>query len=91
MAIHNIQTLIINTRATAINGIHTANTCHNDKAAFNKAGKIHASVGISHFHILNNEEYKAVNTQTYELSDSTSCNLLVFHHSPVHLLSTSFQ
>jgi hypothetical protein len=86
-AIHIIHILIINTIATAINGIAIANICHSDNATFNRAENIHASVGMTQIE-LTNDEYNAVKTQTYEFQSKTSCNLLVFH-SHVYLLYLS--
>jgi hypothetical protein len=63
-AIQRIPILIINTRATAINGIPIAKTCQNDKAALNNAGNVHASGGMIPLHEFNKEEYNAVNTPT---------------------------
>ena len=63
-ATQSIQILIINIKATAINGIPIAKTCQNDKTALNNAENVHASGGITHLHEFNKEEYSAVNTPT---------------------------
>jgi hypothetical protein len=63
IATHITHTLIINTIATAINGIAIANICHTDKATFNNAANVPASDGITHTEA-KRDEYNTVKTQT---------------------------
>ena len=86
IAIQRIHILIINTSATTINGIHIAITCHKDRATFNNAENTPVSDGITPLHEFKRDEYNAVNTPTYDFQFNISCNLLVLHHDPVHLL-----
>ena len=82
IATQRIHTLRINTIATIISGILIANRYHRDSPTFNNCSNIHHPHPLEResSHAVINEEYKAQNTPTYDLSSIISLNLLVVSH-----------